>query len=65
MNLTKAEKTAYSILGVVLVLLFGAALSGYGLGVLLLGSLGGLVVLPALIMLAVTSRSSDDTPPPP
>ncbi len=65
MSLTKAEKTVYSILGVVLVLLFGAALSGFGLHILLLGSLGGLLVFPVIIMFTVISRSSDETPPPP
>jgi len=64
-KLTKSEKTVYSILGVVLVLLFAAALSGYGLGILLLGSLGGLVIFPVVIMLAVSSRRNNDTPPPP
>jgi hypothetical protein len=65
MTLTRPEKIVCSIVGVVLVLLFGAALSGYGLGVLLLGSLGGLVVFPVIVLLAVASRRGEDTPPPP
>ncbi len=65
MKLTRAEKTVYSVLGLVLVLLFGAAFSGYGLVVLLLGGLMGFVLLPLIILVAVMSKGDEKVPPPP